>query len=389
MRRTLVTAAGVIVWLIALALAATRIRGTAASGVDVVPIYEAGRAVLHGQPVYDVPAFVYPPFAAVAMIPISALSLNRAFDVWRVLQVVVPLIACPFAARSVLPWRRAWPLAGLLVVLLLKGDVFVDSLFLFNPTLLFVLPAVAVPLLWSRNRWVAGAALLGLSLAIKPLLVLYVLIPVVLRQWRAVAWTVGTAAGLTLVGAAVSHDLGGLIYLPQTIATSTNLHGELLTHNVNLASVREAHPTLTVVTWLALLLVLTSVVGVLLGMRRVGPSASAFVAASGALALAPALAGSIDEIHYGVLGLPALVAILAQHRRLVPFLTALAATAVLLTPRVYLRVDPLSYNTSQLRWAVGQLLVIMASGLYFSLWGPGHTPLARRRPQLIPLDPVS
>ena len=107
-------------------------------------------------------------------------------------QVVVPLVAAGILGASLAP-RNRLAASGLLAVVLCKSDVYVQSLALYNPSLLFVLPLVVIGLLWSRGKWVSGAVILGLSIAVKPLLVLLVLIPLFRRDYRTALVAVSAA----------------------------------------------------------------------------------------------------------------------------------------------------------------------------------------------------
>jgi arabinofuranan 3-O-arabinosyltransferase len=62
-----------------------------------------------------------------------------------------------------------------------------------------VLTEAAFLYLASRGRWQAAGVVLGLSLTLKPLLLLLLLIPVLWRQWRALALAIAIPAGLTAI----------------------------------------------------------------------------------------------------------------------------------------------------------------------------------------------
>ena len=332
-------------------------------------MYEAGNAVLKGDPVYHVKDFVYPPFAADLVIPLSLLSRHALYEFWRVFQIFAPLAGLTLATCALVARRDALWVSGLVAVVLLKSDLFVDSLFLFNPTVIFVLPLVSAICAWGSERWSKGSLVLALSLAVKPLLVLLFLIPALRRRWRSTATVVLAAAALTVVGVVTGHDVAGLLRLPSKIAHGTNLQGALLSHNVSLGAVAQVHPGLVALCIGLGAAGLASLAVVLRRLVSGDLDTEALMVCSTTLVLVPALLGSLDEIHYGLLGLPGLLALVLQRRRTAPRLMGAATLFVLLFPRAYLHLAPLTYDESQVRWAVGQSMAVIAAGLFFVMSG--------------------
>src|SRR5262245_15675354 len=56
-----------------------------AVGCDFVPLRHAAQALLDGASVYRDPSFVYPPTAALILLPTAALSETAAFGLWLAL----------------------------------------------------------------------------------------------------------------------------------------------------------------------------------------------------------------------------------------------------------------------------------------------------------------
>jgi arabinofuranan 3-O-arabinosyltransferase len=352
---------GVVLWLVVAGIATRRFG--ASGGADLAPIYDAGRDVLHHRPIYAGGNFVYPPFMALAISPLSALRWASALRIWGIAQVLVPVAACGSLAAFTLS-RCQWLVgSALLSIVLLKADVFANSLFLYNPTVLFALPAVLIAGFWSRGRWTIGAVVLGVSVALKPVLILLFLIPLVLRLWRPTAVGAVVAGALTLIGLVAGNDLRGFLRLPGQIADGTSLHGALLNHNVNLASVAQVHPRLALIADLARILVVVAFAAMVWAASRKPLSPTDMFVLAGGLALVLPLAGSLDEIHYSLLALPALP-FLVMHRGH-PVGRALGAIGilVLVVPLSNLGVRPLDYSDAQVRWCLGQLLVFFSCSI--------------------------
>ena len=59
------------------------------AGQDLLPLYQAGRAVLQGKPIYQVHFFVYPPTAAVFSVPLTVFGFRPLVRLDVVLELVV------------------------------------------------------------------------------------------------------------------------------------------------------------------------------------------------------------------------------------------------------------------------------------------------------------
>ena len=347
---------GAILFVVALRLAQARTGAPIA--FDFRAMWEAGNALLHAQPLYRVPDFVYPPFAALVFAPFAELTYPNAAYVYSVIQVLLPMAAALLLA-VVLSRQHRWLLAGIFAVLLLKADVYTDSLTTYNPSLLFVLPFVSVVLLWSRQRWAPGALILGLSLAMKPLLVLLILIPLLRRDWRTATFTAIAAAVPTAILLPFVHDLNGLAALPGRILRGTSLHGEFQVFNVSLSSVAVVHPSLQALLLVMRVALLIGVALLVWRVRNKNLSAVELTVLAGALGMTLPVLGSLNEIHYCLLALPPCAALLSGRMGLPAHFFALIAFVVLWFPLSNLHAS-LNESGAQLRWAAGSTLTLFA-----------------------------
>ncbi len=140
--------------------------------------------------------FVYPPFLAAAMVPLSRLPFMAAYWVWQLLSAVAVLGALRLLLRP-----TDWPPARARAAMLLVAGAFPLYAQFHAAQLsgvLFLALAAGTVALRSRRDALAGVILAGLL--VKPqLLPVLVLGLLVWQRWRALIAFTGAAAGLGLV----------------------------------------------------------------------------------------------------------------------------------------------------------------------------------------------
>ena len=164
-------------------------------GLDLRPVYLAGRQLTDHHAIYDVANFVYSPSAALVLgAPMSAFGFGVVSHVALVVGAVLILATVALAARTVGRSATSFATAIGVVLVCLTGMV-PETLFVENLSIVVAFVGAGAFLAWSRERyWLAGA-LLGLSVALKPLLLPLFLGLLVLRRWK----TVATAGAVVLV----------------------------------------------------------------------------------------------------------------------------------------------------------------------------------------------
>jgi alpha-1,2-mannosyltransferase len=161
--------------------------------------------------------FIYPPFAAIVMVPLAMAS-------WNVAWVTLFLLSLGSLALTVyLVVLRLWPSGGRAGALAV-GSVALPCCLALEPVLetfrfgqinLILMALVAADCLVKRPRWPRGA-LVGLAAAIKLTPAAFVLYFVLRRDWRAaftaaVAGAVATGIGAVIApGPSVRYWFGGL-----------------------------------------------------------------------------------------------------------------------------------------------------------------------------------
>lgn len=150
--------------------------------------------------------FTYPPFAALIMLPMAGLSWPAVIAVSVTMNVAATLLVlswllAPLADRR--GWSR-WFTVALAAILAAAFEPVRDTVS-FGQVNLLLLALVAgdLLLLVSRRHRLAGVGI-GLATAVKLTPVIFIGYLVVTRRWRAATVSVATAAGATLVAAAVA-----------------------------------------------------------------------------------------------------------------------------------------------------------------------------------------
>ncbi len=283
------------------------------AGLDLAPLRHAAGAVLHGGSVYADPAFIQPPTAAVAALPLALGGYSTAVKVWIALGAVFLISG---ALLALTPWRRGiFPLLAVLAALYaVSAFTTTDVLWLGNMSMALVPVGVGVLLLFEARRWRLGCALLVLSLLVKPVLLPLVVLPLLRREWRVL---LGAAAvGVVLLGAAIvlvpgGHHFFAVVGYLMGGGPQTGIHA------VNNISIRGVAERLDLgALGLALRAIVTGAAVVVVSIWARRPDRPGGIAAAGTFLLgAFLLVGSISEDHYLPVVIPCLLAALALGAR--------------------------------------------------------------------------
>jgi hypothetical protein len=350
-RRALAAACLALVVVIAVQQAHDAI-ATPGRGLDFGPLRDAALALVHGASIYTNPRFVYPPTAAVALLPLSIGSAGAEVDAW--------IVACTVAVAlsgllSIAPWRRGewWLVAVLAAGLMVKSDALTDSLWIANVSLLLAPVAVGVLLLYEAGHWRAGSALLVVSLLIKPLLIPLILLPLLRGQWRAI---LGAAlGGCVLLAAAILLVPGGghFFSVLRFLENGGTLTRGAAVYNV---SIRGLAQRLDEATWgsVARLAVLAATAALAFRWAR-RPPVRGDIAAMGTLLLLALL-----------LAAPCLLCALALWDRFAALLVALPGIVLFAFPIRYLGNVATSPADLQVRFVLAELLLAAAPAIFIA-----------------------
>jgi arabinofuranan 3-O-arabinosyltransferase len=338
---------------------------TEGRGLDFSPLRHATDSLLRGVSVYSDRRFVYPPSAAVALLPLSAFGYGVTLNVWLVLTVVAVAAA---ALLALAPWRGGvWPLLAVLAAaLLLKSDVLSDSLWLGNVSLFLAPVAVAVLLLYEAGHWRAGSALLVVSLLVKPLLIPLILLPLLQRRWRAAIEPL--IAGCVALGATILFVPGGghFFAVLQFLLGGSSLTGRAAVYNISISGLSE-RLGLGALGIAARVLVAVIAVGTAVLWART-PARPGTVAATGTLLLlALFLAGTLAEDHYLLVATPCLLAAAVAAGRPAGAAALMPALVLVVLPRRLVGGVAGSPAGLQVRYLLAEVLIAIAAVVIIAL----------------------
>ena len=169
---------------------------------------------LDGNPLYAFDlhstgyGFTYPPFAALVMTPLAALTYLEAATVYTAVNVALvagltAVFVVPLARRR--GWTPWFVLALAVPVVLLMEPV--RETIGFGQVNLLLGGLIAADVLALRRGWRWAGAGIGLAIAIKLTPAVFVLYLLLTRQWRAAAVSTGTAVLTAVLAFAVSPSL--------------------------------------------------------------------------------------------------------------------------------------------------------------------------------------
>lgn len=140
--------------------------------------------------------FLYPPFAALVMLPAQGLPLASVISGWTVTQVAMTVVLSLLLLRDA-RWRTGLVVpAASWAMFLLSGPVMFDINIGQISLGIMILALADIVLLGPRSR----GALIGVAGAIKLTPMFFVLYFLVTRQWRAAITTTASFCGATVMG---------------------------------------------------------------------------------------------------------------------------------------------------------------------------------------------
>ncbi|WP_231157283.1 glycosyltransferase family 87 protein [Streptomyces sp. CNZ748] len=308
----LVRPAGAVWWVGLLAvlgaLTTRTVLVTSDGGMDNSIVVDAARTWLDGGSPYDDAHFLYFPSAVVAAAP-QALLPRSVVDVLMPVLVTVALAlgwVCALLLHRVAPHSRLAVLG--LIGLVVGFAPFAQLVRLGNWTVTAVLALPLCLLLASRGRWVAAGAVIGVAVALKPLLAPMALLFLFARRWGALALVVLVPVVSSVVAALFLPDPTG--FLTQTLPFLFTADDAFL--RLYEAGPAAVLPRLGVPQALATALaVAAAAVGVVCAYRRwrgPGPEALRLSETSAGLMLSAFLVSRPSYNHYLLVVLPLLLA---------------------------------------------------------------------------------
>lgn len=180
---------------------------------DFKPVYTAVAAFWRNEPVYTAnlnsvdPHYLYPPGGTLLLAPIGLLDESTGRLVFLFLNLAAAVLAVYLLLRMFgYSWRS--PLAPVGYFALFLSEALVNTLTFGNVNGLFFLAEVVFLTLLLGRRDTAAGIVLGVTIAIKPILAPLLLLPAVRRQWSTVALAVAVPVLATAVAWPLAADPG-------------------------------------------------------------------------------------------------------------------------------------------------------------------------------------
>ncbi|MFW0784836.1 glycosyltransferase family 87 protein [Gordonia sp. CPCC 206044] len=183
---------------------------------DFRPVYDAALQFLNRQPVYGEnlntvdPHYLYPPSGTLLMAPLALIDPERSRWLFIVVSVLA-LLACAYLLAKLFGFgARSWVIPVILFFFFSTETVSHTLVFTnFNSFVLLGLLAFLLLMRQRHDLW-AGVPL-GLTVAVKPVLLPLLLLPLLNRQWRVFVGAIAIPVVLTAVAWPLSVDPGSFI----------------------------------------------------------------------------------------------------------------------------------------------------------------------------------
>ena len=219
-----------VAWLIALVSLGRQIHsvyGFSGLGFDAKIYASAARAVAHGLSPYSVSGLnpVYPPSCALFMWPMAYVPASDVPHASLVLTSASVVLLAAFAGRTA---GDSWTTlrAPLMLLALSLAPPTRAVLALGNFSAAIALGFSIVLLLAVRNRWTAAGVVLGVTLAIKPMLAPVLIMFLLEKQWKGLVATLAVPTTLVVVSSFIL--LEPWRFLSEALPFLTNRHANAM-----------------------------------------------------------------------------------------------------------------------------------------------------------------
>lgn len=291
--------------------------------IDLVVYREGAQSLWMGRPLYDhltlqnnLP-FTYPPLSAWLVMPFAAVPFGVALALWCILQVFATYWAVSIAMRKpMVAVRERLGARGELVPFVLAAVLLwiepVNDGIFFGQVNAYIVLACIADLGLRRTRWPRGA-LTGLMTAVKLTPGVFWVHYVISGQWRLLRNSLLTAAGLTLLVAAVDWQTSrnfwfGAIQQPERLGANVNTSNQSIRGWLMRVAENESWPDSRVTLLWILLVLLIAPLSFLLARRfhKLGDRA-AEVGVVGMMAVLLSPVAWIHHMHWLVVLVPAII----------------------------------------------------------------------------------
>jgi arabinofuranan 3-O-arabinosyltransferase len=264
-------------------------------GWDLLTTWRAENSFAHGGEPYAVKAFVYPPSCLIVLRPLAELTKHE-LTVGGLVATAVIACASVMIAAVAIGARWYGPTAAATVLLLSLTGAMRGEMPLENVSVLGFLALALFFLFTLRGHWYAAAIAIGLSISIKPLLVVVVLVFLLARKWKAFGLAIAIPVVLNVIGIAlVSAPREVLSKLPSLL----NRSGSGITYNsawVDVARTFGLPEGVTILVRVAT--VVAVIVAAWFAWTRLSDARLRIITTSSLLLIGEYLSGTLSEYHF-------------------------------------------------------------------------------------------
>jgi arabinofuranan 3-O-arabinosyltransferase len=264
-------------------------------GWDLLTTWRAEKAFAHGGEPYAVKAFVYPPSCLIVLRPLAGLTRHELTVGGLLATAVIACAAVMIAAVAI--GARWWgPTAAATVLLLSFTGAMRGEMSLENTSVLGFLALAVFFFFALRDHWYVAAVAIGLSISIKPLLVVVLLVFLLARRWKAFGLAVAIPVVLNALAIAlVSAPLQVLNKLPSLL----NRTGSGVTYNSAWVDVARSFGLPEGATiLLRIATVVLALVAAWFAWTRLADPRLRIITATSALLAGEFLSGTLSEYHF-------------------------------------------------------------------------------------------
>jgi arabinofuranan 3-O-arabinosyltransferase len=302
------------------------------------------------------------------MLPLAAFGFATATH-YALFAVLAAMIGTVILSVKVIG-RRAWGITAAVGVILLRhAQPAGDEMILENLSALMGLGLAVTLLFAARGRWKVAGAVLGLTLAIKPLLLPVVLIFVLARKWRALMIVIGIPLILNAIAFAIVPDVSAFWHVLPTMMSMRFTADEL---NASIASVGVLLGMPTAAIWILRIAAgLLTLIVAWWAWRWSRDPAIRLVNTTGALLVGLYLCGSLTEDHYMLTLIPLAVATSSARSPMrwpVAWIGVAWLMGNFMIPASTLGLSWLPALTTNRCFGLGVVLLALAAGMPIERW---------------------
>lgn len=183
---------------------------------DFAPVYRAALAFLRSEPVYTEnyntvdPHYLYPPSGSMLMAPLGYLDPERARWLFIFVSVVV-LVLCAYLITRMFGYSLKSPVMPVVLFVFFLSETVAHTLIFVNFNSFVLLGELAFMMLALKHKDLWAGIPLGITFAVKPVLAVLLLLPLLNRQWKVFIGAAGVPILLTAMAWPLSADPGSFI----------------------------------------------------------------------------------------------------------------------------------------------------------------------------------